>query len=143
MDKRVLSDPDLFPSDKVLSGFLKRSYPAFVSLFELNHRKFPAFEERWKYYRDGKSWLMNVSVKKKTLFWLLAGDGCFRVSFYLNGKARELVKKSALGEEMKKHVAASIGKTLVGLTVEVRTKKDIQPYEELLGIKLASLWNTR
>jgi hypothetical protein len=139
MQTPVLSDPDVFPSDKVLARSLKRANPAFLSLLEFNHKRFPRLEERWKYYRDGKSWLMNVSMKKKTLFWLSVGDGFFRVTFYMNREARQLVMKSALGVALKKHVAANIGKQLVGLTLEVKTKKDIEPYEELMRIKLASL----
>jgi len=139
MDNKVLSDPDLYPSEKVLSRVLKRAHPAFVSLLAFNHQHYPQFAERWKYYRDGKSWLMNVSMKKKTLFWLSVGDGFFRVTFYMNTKARELVMKSALGEELKKHVTTNIGKQLVGLTLHVKTKKDIEPYEELMQIKLGSL----
>jgi hypothetical protein len=139
MENPVLSDPDLFPSDKVISRFLKRARPAFLSLFAFTHTHFPQFEEKWKYYRDGKSWLMNVSAKKKTIFWLSVGDGFFRVTFYMNRKGRELVMKSDLSDEMKNHVAANIGEQFVGVTFFVKSKKDIEPYEELIRIKLASL----
>ncbi len=139
MDKPVLSDPSLFPTDEILFSHLGRAKPSFVSLFEYNHARFPEFVERWKYYNDGKSWLMNVSTKKKTLFWLSVNDGYFRTTFYLNAKAAQRVASIKIPEELKTKFEETAGQKFRGITVVVKAKKDVETYKELLSLKLATI----
>jgi hypothetical protein len=139
MDAPILSNPDVFPTDAVLSSHLKKAKAAFASLFEFNHTQFPEFEERWKYYNDGKSWLMNVSRKKKTLFWLSVQNGLFRTTFYLNSKAASCIAASTIPLALKKQFAETEGKKFRGLTVVIRTKKDVEVYKELLELKMATM----
>ncbi len=139
MDKPVLTDPSLSPTEEVLSSHLRRAKPSFVSLFDFNHANFPDFVERWKYYNDGKSWLLNVSRKKKTLFWLSVKDGSFRTTFYLSPKASQRVPACKIPEEFKARFKESEGKTFRGLTVEIKTKKDVEVYKELLALKMSTM----
>ncbi len=135
MDMPALSDPAVFPTEEVLSAHLGRAKAAFDHLFQFNHATFPEFVERWKYYTDGKSWLLNVSRKKKTLFWLSVRERWFRTTFYLNAKAARSVPASKIPEELKAKFRESEGK----ITVEVRTKKDIDVYKEVLALKMATM----
>ncbi len=139
MDAPVLSDPEIFPTDAVLSSHLRKSKPAFAALFEFNHTHHPDFQERWRYYNDGKSWLMNVSRKKKTLFWLSVRDGWFRTSFYLNARAAECIPASAIPAPLKKQFQASEGEKFRALTVVIKAKKDVEIYKEVLKLKMATL----
>jgi len=139
MKKPVLSDPAIYPTDEVLSSHLRKAKPSFALLFRYNHENFPEFVERWKYYNDGKSWLLNVSRKKKTLFWLSVNDGAFRTTFYLNSRAALSVPGSKIPKELKDQFRESEGKTFRGITVVLRTKKDVEVYKELLALKLATM----
>ena len=139
MDKPVLSDPAIFPSDEVLSAHLGRAKPSFDTLFEFNHNKFPEFVERWNYYMDGKRWLLNVSRKKKTLFWLSVKDRAFTTTFYLNAKAARLVPESNISQKLKDQFKESEGKKFRGITVIIKTKKDVEAYEKLLALKMATM----
>lgn len=71
-----------------------------ASLFERNRAGHADFVQSWKYYNDGKSWLLNVSRKKKALFWLSVGDGWFRTTFYLSPKAEVAIMGSDLPEDL-------------------------------------------
>ncbi len=139
MDKPVLSDPAIFPTEEVLFSHLGKAKPSYVLLFQFNHEKFPEFVERWKYYNDGKSWLLNVSRKKKTLFWLSVKDGYFRTTFYLNAKAAQLVPGSKIPKELKGKFEETAGQTFRGITVPIKTKKDVEVYKELLALKMATI----
>jgi hypothetical protein len=136
MDTPVLGDPEVYPSDEVLGAKLGRSKAAFDALFEKIRAGLPDLEEGWKYYQDGKSWLLKVSRKKKTLFWLSVREGSFRTTFYLGAGAEAAVMGSGLPEEPKEQFRASAAKKFHGVTVEVKAKKDLAAFEELLGIKL-------
>jgi len=139
MDKPVLSDPNVFPTEEILASHLGKATPAFTQLFEFNHANFPDFAERWKYYNDGKSWLMNVSRKKKTLFWLSVKDGAFRTTFYLNPKAAQRVPAARIPEELKNTFRETEGKAFRGITACIKTKKDLEVYKELLTLKITTM----
>ncbi len=139
MEKPVLSDPAVFPTDEILSMHLGKAMTPYASLFKFNHASFPDLVERWKYYNDGKSWLLNVSRKKKTLFWLSVKDKCFRTTFYLNPKASQLVPGSRIPKELKDQFKATEGKKFRGLTVVIKAKKDVEVYKELLALKMATM----
>ncbi|HUI28584.1 MAG TPA: DUF3788 family protein [Candidatus Acidoferrales bacterium] len=136
MEKPVLSDPKIFPTEEVLSAHLGKAKPAFTSLFEFNHANHPDFVERWRYYNDGKTWLLNVSRKKKTLFWLSVHDGSFRTSFYLNSKLERDVLKSKIPKELKDQYLKTAGEKFRAVRVVVKSKNDLDAYKELLSIKM-------
>lgn len=139
MEKAILSNPTVYPTDKVLASCLKKAHPAFLSLLAYNHAEFPELEERWKYYNDGKRWLMNVSRKKKTVFWLSADKACFRLGFYFGSKHEPLVMGSDISASMKKEYMSSAGKTFRAITLIVKSKKDTEAYKKLLRLKLVTL----
>jgi len=139
MDKPVLSDPTIFPTNDVLGSHLGKAMSSFALLFQLNHTDFPEFVERWKYYNDGKSWLLNVSRKKKTLFWLSVKDGSFRTTFYLNAKAAQLVPDSKIAQKLKDQFKKSEGEKFRAITVEIKTRKDVEVYRKMLALKMAAL----
>lgn len=136
MDKPVLGDPAVYPSDEVLASSLGRSKAAYDALFERARAGLPDLEAGWKYYNDGKSWLLKASRKKKTLFWLSAREGSFRTTFYLGAGAGEALLGSALPEGLKEQFRQSAGKKFHGVTVELKAKKDLAAFEGLLALKL-------
>jgi hypothetical protein len=138
MEAPVLGNPELFPTEAVLFSHLGRARAAFVALFERGRALHPDMAETWKYYNDGKSWLLNVSRKKKTLFWLSVREGAFRITFYLGAKAEADLTASALPEELKVQYRQSSAKKLRPVTLLIKTLKDLEPCEVLLAIKIAS-----
>ncbi len=139
MEKAVLSDPAIYPSEKVLAGCLKKANAAFLSLFEYNRTNYPEFVERWKYYNDGKRWLMNVSKRKKTLFWLSVDTSCFRIAFYFSPKHEQIVLDSDLPASMKKQYMSSAGKKFRPISFIVKSRKEAEIYRKLLPLKLLTL----
>jgi hypothetical protein len=139
MDVHVLSDPKTYPSEDVLFSHLGKAKPAFTSLFEFNHSNHPDFEEKWRYYNDGKSWLLNVLRKKKTIFWLSVHDGSFRTSFYLNSKCEPSIVRSKIPKNLKDRYVKDSGKKFRAITVVIKAKKDLDVYKELLSIKMSNV----
>ncbi|HDQ44250.1 MAG TPA: DUF3788 family protein [bacterium] len=65
MEPAVLSDQNVFPTDEVIFAQIGKTRPLWTSFFEDIHARHPEFSEEWRYYNDGKSWLMKVTMKKK------------------------------------------------------------------------------
>ncbi len=138
MEKQVLSDADVYPSENVIFSHLGKARPHFSSLMDFNNSVHPDFVERWRYYNDGKRWLLNISKKKKTVFWLSVGEGFFRTTFYLNSKAEQSIIDSKIPEPLKKQYLKTSGKKFRAISLVIKAKKDIEVYKGLLELKLSN-----
>jgi hypothetical protein len=136
MEIRVLTDEKIFPTEEVLSSHLGKAYPLWQSFFTDMHAAHPECAEEWRYYNDGKSWLMKITRKKKTVVWLAVYSGMFRITAYFTDKARAAVIASTLSEACKEQFlkGKKIGK-LVGITVTFKKKADVKDGLALIALK--------
>lgn len=136
MDAPVLTDKNQVPSPDVIYSHVGSRRALWEALFEHIHAEHPDFAERWRYYNDGKSWLLNVSRKKKTVFWLSVISGSFRITAYFTGKASDAIRASSLSAERKEQFlnAKPMGK-LRGITITFRTKRDLEDAKVLIALK--------
>ena len=138
MDTPILSDKSQFPTEKVIFSHIGKSKTLWDSLFRYLAEEHPDFTQEWRYYNDGKSWLMKVQHKKKTVFWLSIIKGSFRTTFYIHEKAKKIVEDSKISEELKdQHRAGKGFGKIRGITVVYKNKKDAEFAKELIGIKMS------
>lgn len=137
MDKRVLSDNKIFPTDEVVFSRLGKTKSLWIALFELISNEYPDISKEWRYYNDGKSWLMKVTRKAKTVFWLSVIEKTFRTTFYFTDRATQAIKSSTISNELKKQfIGGKYFNKIRGLTITFRTKKDIDYAKTLIELKL-------
>lgn len=136
MEQPVLGDKTQLPTDEVIYSHIGKSRALWLLLFEYIHQNHMDFTEQWRYYNDGKSWLLKVCRKKKTIFWLSVVEGSFRTTFYFTDKAAEAISKSPLSDELKKQyrTGKKYGK-IRGLTILYKTKRDVVNARLLIEIK--------
>jgi hypothetical protein len=137
MEQPILSDKSVYPSEEVIFSHIGKAKALWLLLFDSIHRNHPDFAEEWRYYNDGKSWLMKVTRKKKTVFWLSIAKGSFRTTCYFGGKAAKLVEDSDLSEEMKEQYRG--GKkfgVIHAITIQYKNRKDVKEAERLIELKL-------
>jgi hypothetical protein len=135
MEQRVLTDKDQFPTEDVISSHLGKSKPLWTLLFDHIHQHHPDFTEQWRYYMDGKSWLLKVSRKTKTIFWLSVLNGSFRTTFYFTDKAKLAISTSSLSDELKKQYRDGKAQKIRGITVLYKNKRDVEHAKQLIDIK--------
>ncbi len=135
--KPVLTNKDKFPAEEIIFSHIGKSKLIWESLFLHIHEKHPDLKAEWRYYNDGKSWLMKVNRKSKTIFWLSVIENAFRITFYFGGKAESAVLESSISEELKKQFkeGKSHGK-IKGLTLLMNEKKYLKDVKELIALKL-------
>jgi hypothetical protein len=138
MEPHVLTDPKQFPSEEVISSHLGKRRAFWDALFEHIRAEHPDFVAQWRYYNDGHSWLLNVSRKKKTVFWLTVIKGTFRITIYVTDKATDAIMASGLSAELKEQFAGGrhFGK-LRAITVTFRKKRDVEDAKVLIALKTA------
>jgi hypothetical protein len=136
METPILNDKSQFPTDEVIFSHIGKAKSLWVALFRYLDEEHPDFTREWRYYNDGKSWLMKVQHKKKTVFWLSVIKGSFRTTFYLHEKAAKIVEASGLSKNLKEEFRSKNFGKLRGVTVIYRFRKDIEFAKELIEIKL-------
>ena len=137
MEGPVLSDKDQFPTEEIIFSHIGKTRKLWESFFEYIHTSHPDLEVNWRYYKDGKSWLMKVTRKSKTIFWLSVIKGSFRTTFYFTDRAEKSILDSSLSDELKK--SFTDGKKynkIRGITVVFKRLKDVEYAETLINIKL-------
>ncbi len=136
MEQHILTDSSQFPTEEVICSHLGRSKALWSLFFEYLHHDHPDFTEQWKYYLDGKSWLLKVSRKAKTVFWLSIVEGSFRTTFYFTDKAEDAIVQSSLSEELKRQYSSGKRYNKIrGLTILYKNRRDIEYAKQLIAIK--------
>lgn len=138
MEPHVLSDKNQFPTQEVIFSYIGKSRSLWTQLFDTIHAEHPDFQEEWRYYNDGKSWLLKVTRKKKTVFWLSVYKGTFRIGVYFVERARKAILVSTLSDELKDQFRKSDkAASIKGIIVTFKKKQDVEQAKILIGLKLA------
>jgi hypothetical protein len=137
MDKPVLTDKDQFPTEEIIFSNIGRTKTVWKSVFQYIHTNHPDFLEQWRYYNDGKSWLMKLTRKSKTIFWLGVLNGVFRITFYFSEKAVVEIMKGKLSAKLWKkfNEANKVGKS-TSITLLMDDKQNVELVKELILVKL-------
>jgi hypothetical protein len=138
MNDPVLIDPKTPPTDAIIASALGKSYALWQNVFKQLHTERPALVPEWRYYNDGKSWLMKLTYKKKTVVWVGVYAGFFRFTAYLTEKARAAVEASDISDDCKDQFSHSkrFGK-LIAVSVPFKKKADVRDGLALVALKLA------
>jgi len=137
MEKQLLSDEGQFPTEDIIFSHIAESKTIWKELFKNIHEIHPEFAEQWRYYNDGKSWLLKITKKAKTIFWLTVIKDAFRVTFYFGDKAETEIIKSNISEPLKEQYLTGkrFGK-IRSVSLIVTNDKDIRDILSLAEIKL-------
>ena len=100
MENRILTDPMVKPEDSVLESVLGKkckNYNEFVN--KINGLNLII---EWNYYKDGKSWLGKILMKKKNICWLSVWNTGFKLTFYFSEKTIDGIYELDIDNEIKK-----------------------------------------
>lgn len=131
----VLGDAGQFPTEEIIFTHIGKNKSLWSLLFKFITETYPEIKWEWRYYKDGKSWLLKVTRKSKTIFWLSVITGSFRTTFYFTEKAAKAIRGSSIGSHLKKQFDNKSG--LRGITVVFNSRKDVEYAKELISIKLS------
>ncbi len=132
------TDKSAKPTEKTILAAVGKAAPAWREVFDRIHADHPDIEEVWNYYADGKSWLLKVTHKRKTVCWGAVEDGSFRLSFYFPARLTPELLESELSKERKDSLrkAATVGK-LIPVSVAFGPKSGVEDVMTLIALKKA------
>ncbi len=118
-DKLLLKNPDIMPTDEILTQALGDSYPAY----EAFQSSLPSIEmeQEWQWYTPYKAWFAKGqhfwttprgTKKEKNLYWLYVYDGYFSVAIWFKEKNRQVTMNANVSEYTKQLIqdAETMGK---------------------------------
>jgi len=136
MEKKypLLNDREVYPDDAVIAAAMAGGYAAFCGLCEALPERGITIE--WRYYNDGKAWLCKGTAKRKTVFWLAAWSGYFKITCYFNAPASEGVYGLQISDEIKEtfRTTKPVGKSMP-LTIEVSDTAQLADVLTILDYK--------
>jgi hypothetical protein len=138
MEPLVLKDKSVYPHDDLIFSIIGNNSVYWKKLLAAIRETYPASEEVWNYYNDGKNWLFRIILKKKTLFWIGVLEDTFRITFYFGDKAEPVIEKSNLPEEMKASFknGRRYGK-IRSISIKIKSQSDVDNALAIAGIKAA------
>jgi len=138
MDRPALTDKDQFPTEAIIFSHLGAARRLWIEFFAAIHADHADFSEEWRYYNDGKCWLMKATRKKKTIFWLAVLPGAFRITFYFTDKAQAAILASRIADDLKYQFASGNKMNKIrGLTIVFRDENQLADVQALIAIKLS------
>jgi hypothetical protein len=138
MERPILTDKDQYPTEEIIFSHIGKSKRMWRSVFEYIHTNYPDFSEQWRYYNDGKCWLLKVTRKSKTIFWLSVFKDSFRITFYFSDKAEPAIMESTISDKLKDEFQNGKRYNKIrGITLNFKNQKDIDYTKSLIKIKLS------
>ena len=137
LEQPILKDQSQYPTKKVIYSCIGDTKTLWISFFEYIHQNHPDFSEEWRYYKDGKNWLLKVVRKSKTVFWTSVLKDAFRITFYFTDKTEEAINSADISDELKEQFknGKHYGK-LRALSIIFRNNMDIEYAKSLIAIRL-------
>jgi len=138
MEEHILSDKDQYPTEEVIYSHIGDAKNFWVSIFAYIKSHHPDFNPEWKYYNDGKCWLLKITRKAKTIFWLSVLKESFRITFYFGDKAEPAILASSISDTLKNQFKNSKRYNKIrGITLNISSDNDIEDVKSLVAIKLS------
>lgn len=124
------------PTEEIIFSYIGNTKSHWISIFEYIHKKYPEFVEEWRYYKDGKSWLLKIQRKSKTICWVSVLKGKFKMTFYFTDRAESAIFESSISEQLKQQFRdGKYYNKIRGLTITFTSKEDVEFTKILLEIK--------
>jgi hypothetical protein len=134
MSASYFTDKNAAPTDHTIARALGRTAGTWEALFE--QLRAAGLRESWKYYADGASWLLRVSVGTKTVCWVAVERGAFRVGFYFPARALARLLASDLSPERKAELRAAEPNAKVRrVTIRFGARRGIADVMTLVALK--------
>lgn len=137
MDDKLLKDPEVELSERVLRNEFGRWYSVYSEFVtEIQSDRF-SFGTEWRYYKDGKAWLCKIVYKKKTVVWLSAWKTHFKLGFYFTEKSGAGICELEIHKDLKSNYENNklIGR-LKPLIVNVSKQSQLGDVYALLNYKI-------
>ena len=139
MSVSVLVDKTHIPNEEDVSRVLGKAKLLWDEIRAHVASEYPPLVEEWGSSGKKYGWFLRLIHKKRTIVYLIPGEGLFLCGFVLGEKAVALARTRSLPSTvMEKIEQAPRYAEGRGIRLQVKTRKDVAAIKELVNIKMAS-----
>jgi Protein of unknown function (DUF3788) len=140
MSPSVFLEKKLTPTESALAPVLGKSKALWDDIKADVTRKYEPITEAWGYSGKNHGWSLTLKQKKRSVLYLVPGEGVFRCSLAFSEKAvAEARHRSLPSRVMEMIETAKRYPEGRAVRIEVQSSKDAGVVKELVSIKMASL----
>jgi hypothetical protein len=137
-------DPSQPPTLATLNTYLGAAAPLWDSVIDQAVRRTPQLVEAWHFAGPRIGWSLRLVDGDRIVVYLTPGKGSFRVGLVLGGKAVAAAREAGLSEATAAILdGAPRNAEGHGVRFHVASSDDLEPFGELLTIKLAASRKSR
>ena len=139
METNIFYDESFQPDDESLIEILGETGKYWQAIKKHLKDKYGDFNEEWKFYYKKTGWILQITQKKRTLFWLKPYEGYFSITFWFGDKAVAMVEKSDLPEDII-NTLRNAKKYQIGRSIQiyVKSSEDVENVKKLIEIKVSN-----
>jgi len=100
----VFYDKAVMPDDSMVADALAESFPLWSGLQGYIKENYPNAKGEWKHYGKSSGWVFKLLNKKRSLFFFIPKDGCFRLRFGISEKIVPCIESADLPDIIKEAV---------------------------------------
>ena len=137
METNPFYDESFQPNDKWLIEIFAETWKYWQAIRSQLNQDFGDVHEEWKFFYKKSGWLLQVTRKKRTIFWLRPFDGYFCITFWFGDKAAAVVENSDLPTTIK-NALKNAKKYKIGRSIQIDVKQpgDVENIKKLMAIKV-------
>ncbi len=137
MESKVLADESVLPCDELIFSIIGDKELLWRQVMSYLYDSNNDITEVWKFYKDGKSWLLRTLKKKKTVFWIRIMEDTFRVAFWFADRLEPIILESDLADKLKTEYnnAKRFNKSRC-IYIDMQDSEDFQNAKKLIDLKV-------
>jgi hypothetical protein len=136
----AFSDETIVPNDELLFSIIGDKELIWKQTMSYLNDNNNNITEVWKFYKDGKSWLLRTTKKKKTIFWIRILNDTFRIAFWFAVKLEPIILESKLPQRIKEeYLKSKIFNKSRSIHIDVRDSLDFEIIKTLIDLKTENL----
>lgn len=137
MELRQLIDESTEPVDDLIFSIIGENSLVWKQTMSYLDEHHSDISYIWKYYNDGKIWMLRILKKKNTICWIYLHDNTFRIAFYFAERFENAIMASGLSGQLKEQYrqAKPFNKSRA-IYIDVDNPKDIDQIKVLVDLKM-------
>jgi hypothetical protein len=139
MAPSALDDKSKRPDDGMVADVLGKSKELWDAILAHLTQLYPGVQNEWNFAGAKYGWSLRPKLKKRTILYLIPGQGSFTVSFALGAKAVAAAESSSLpGPVLETIRTARQYPEGRGVRLEVSRHAEVEAIKRLIELKMAT-----
>jgi hypothetical protein len=133
----LLNDESVVPTEELVFSIIGEKKLIWKKIMGYLYDQQQEVSEVWKFYHDGKSWMLRTLKKKNTIFWIRIIPNAFRIAFWFADRLESVILESSLSSDLKmQYMSAKRFNNTRPIYIDVMSMDNFDDIKTLIDLKL-------